>query len=96
MPRGVCQCHADFRGACGRRESSKMWTAIASSISPAASVCLNVGHRSPRVVAAIREQLEAFMHTCFSVAPYEGYIALAEKLNSLAPWRFREENNSAE
>src|SRR6202451_4587005 len=50
--------------------------------------CLNVGHRAPRVVAAVREQLEAFMHTCFSVAPYGKYIELAEKLNSLTPGNF--------
>ncbi|MGA8554175.1 MAG: aminotransferase class III-fold pyridoxal phosphate-dependent enzyme, partial [Candidatus Acidiferrales bacterium] len=49
---------------------------------------LNAGHRAPRVVAAIREQLEAFIHTCFSVAPYEKYIALAEKLNALTPGNF--------
>jgi len=49
---------------------------------------LNVGHRAPRVVAAIREQLDAFIHTCFSVAPYEKYIAVAEKLNELAPGKF--------
>lgn len=49
---------------------------------------LNTGHRAPRVVAAIREQLDAFIHTCFSVAPYEKYIALAEKLNSLTPGNF--------
>lgn len=48
----------------------------------------NAGHRAPRVVAAIREQLDAFIHTCFSVAPYEKYIALAEKLNSLTPGKF--------
>ena len=50
--------------------------------------CMNAGHRSPTVVAAIREQLDAFIHTCFSVAPYEKYIALAEKLNSLVPGKF--------
>lgn len=49
---------------------------------------LNAGHRAPRVVAAVREQLDAFIHTCFSVAPYEKYIALAEKLNSLVPGTF--------
>ncbi|MGA8022557.1 MAG: 4-aminobutyrate--2-oxoglutarate transaminase [Candidatus Acidiferrales bacterium] len=49
---------------------------------------MNAGHRAPRVVAAIREQLDAFIHTCFSVAPYEKYIALAEKLNSLVPGAF--------
>jgi len=47
-----------------------------------------VGHRAPRVVAAIREQVEAFLHTCFSVAPYEKYIELAEKLNALVPGNF--------
>src|ERR1700730_1218328 len=50
--------------------------------------CLNVGHRAPGVLAAIRGQLDAFLHTCFSVAPYEKYIELAEKLNSLTPGKF--------
>ncbi len=50
--------------------------------------CLNMGHRAPRVVAAIREQLDKFLHVCFSVTPYESYIALAEKLNALAPGKF--------
>jgi 4-aminobutyrate aminotransferase / (S)-3-amino-2-methylpropionate transaminase / 5-aminovalerate transaminase len=47
--------------------------------------CSNVGHRSDRVVSAIRAQLDRFLHTCFSVAPYADYITLAEKLNALAP-----------
>jgi 4-aminobutyrate aminotransferase/(S)-3-amino-2-methylpropionate transaminase len=50
--------------------------------------CLAVGHRAPSVVAAIRDQLESFTHTCFSVAPYGKYIELAEKLNSLTPGNF--------
>jgi len=49
--------------------------------------CLNVGHRAPRVVNAVREQLDNFLHLCFGVTPYESYIALAEKLNALAPIR---------
>src|SRR5256714_4495599 len=47
--------------------------------------CLNIGHRSPRVLSALREQLEKHLHLCFAVTPYEGYVALAEKLNTLAP-----------
>jgi 4-aminobutyrate aminotransferase / (S)-3-amino-2-methylpropionate transaminase / 5-aminovalerate transaminase len=47
--------------------------------------CLNVGHRSPRVISALREQLEKHLHLCFAVTPYESYVALAEKLNALAP-----------
>src|SRR5579872_6944417 len=50
--------------------------------------CLNIGHRSPRVISAIREQCEKYLHLCFAVTPYEGYIAAAEKLNSLAPGNF--------
>lgn len=46
---------------------------------------LNTGHCHPRVVAAIRDQLDRFTHTCFQVLPYEGYIKLAERLNALAP-----------
>ena len=45
----------------------------------------NVGHNHPRVVAAIAEQSERFLHTDFTVVPYEGYIELAERLGALAP-----------
>ncbi|HMP76838.1 MAG TPA: 4-aminobutyrate--2-oxoglutarate transaminase [Kiritimatiellia bacterium] len=48
---------------------------------------VNVGHAHPRVVAAIRAQSEQFLHTCFNVAQYEPYVALAEKLNAIAPTR---------
>ena len=47
--------------------------------------CNNVGHRNPAVLDRMRAQLERFVHTCFSVAPYEGYVALAERLNRLVP-----------
>ena len=46
---------------------------------------MNTGHRHPRIVAAIEAQLKRFTHTCYQVVPYEGYIALAEKLNALTP-----------
>jgi len=47
--------------------------------------CINSGHRAPRVEKALREQLDKFLHLCFGVTPYESYVALAEKLNALAP-----------
>ena len=50
--------------------------------------CLNMGQRAPRVVNALRGQIEQFLHVCFSVTPYESYIAVAEKLNELAPGNF--------
>ncbi len=50
--------------------------------------CNNMGHRAPRVLAALRDQLEKYLHLSFSVTPYEGYVAVAEKLNALAPGKF--------
>ena len=46
---------------------------------------LNTGHVHPRMKAALARQLEKLTHACFQVTPYEGYIALAERLNALAP-----------
>jgi 4-aminobutyrate aminotransferase/(S)-3-amino-2-methylpropionate transaminase len=47
----------------------------------------NVGHRHPRVLAAIQDQLEAYLHPCFHVMMYEPYVQLAERLNQIAPCR---------
>ena len=46
---------------------------------------INVGHSHPRVIAVIKKQLERYLHTCFTVAPYESYIELAEKLSDRIP-----------
>jgi 4-aminobutyrate aminotransferase/(S)-3-amino-2-methylpropionate transaminase len=46
---------------------------------------LNSGHLHPRIKAAIAAQLEKLSHACFQVTPYENYVALAERLNALAP-----------
>ena len=46
---------------------------------------LNTGHAHPKVLAAVREQMERFTHTCFQVVLYEPYVQLAERLNALAP-----------
>src|SRR5881397_3128104 len=51
--------------------------------------CINVGHRREAVVAAIREQLDRYLHTCVQVTPYEGYVRLAERMNEVTPGRFR-------
>jgi 4-aminobutyrate aminotransferase/(S)-3-amino-2-methylpropionate transaminase len=45
----------------------------------------SVGNAAPDVVARATEQLAAFTHTCFMVAPYEGYVAVCEELNRLTP-----------
>lgn len=48
---------------------------------------LNIGHCHPEVVAAVKEQAEKYFHGMFNVVTHEGYVKLAEKLNSLAPVR---------
>ena len=45
----------------------------------------SVGASHPRVVRAVQEQAARFTHTCFMVTPYEGYVAVAERLNALTP-----------
>ncbi|MGB6181175.1 MAG: 4-aminobutyrate--2-oxoglutarate transaminase [Rhodococcus sp. (in: high G+C Gram-positive bacteria)] len=45
----------------------------------------SVGASDPAVAKAVRDQVEHFTHTCFMVTPYEGYIAVAEKLAELTP-----------
>ena len=49
---------------------------------------MNVGHADPHVVEALTQQATRFTHTCFSVAPYESYVALAERLAALTPGSF--------
>ncbi|GAA2107900.1 4-aminobutyrate--2-oxoglutarate transaminase [Nocardioides furvisabuli] len=44
-----------------------------------------VGSSAPRVIDAVRRQVEEFTHTCFMVTPYEPYVEVAERLNQLTP-----------
>jgi 4-aminobutyrate aminotransferase len=46
---------------------------------------MNTGHRHPKVMARIQQQLDGVVHSCFQVMPYEPYIELAEQLNQRAP-----------
>jgi len=50
--------------------------------------CLAVGHAHPRVVRAVQDQAARFLHTDYAVAPYEGYVAVCERLCASAPGRF--------
>jgi 4-aminobutyrate aminotransferase/(S)-3-amino-2-methylpropionate transaminase len=49
---------------------------------------MNIGHSQRGVVEAGQRHAERFTHTAFSVAPYEGYIALAERLAAITPGTF--------
>nr|WP_185041242.1 4-aminobutyrate--2-oxoglutarate transaminase [Actinoplanes octamycinicus] len=59
------------------------WIDFASGIA-----VTNVGNAAPRVVEAVRAQVERFTHTCFMVAPYESYVAVCEQLIELTPGSF--------
>ena len=61
-------------------EEGNQWIDFAAGIA-----VLNTGHRHPKIIAAVEKQLQAFTHTAYQVVPYESYVALAERLNALAP-----------
>jgi 4-aminobutyrate aminotransferase/4-aminobutyrate aminotransferase/(S)-3-amino-2-methylpropionate transaminase len=84
LPRGVGQAHGVFAA---RAENAEIWDVEGRRwIDFCAGIAvLNTGHRHPRVMAAVRAQLERFTHTCFQVVAYEAYLRLAERLNALAP-----------
>ena len=46
---------------------------------------VSVGNAAPRVAANVAEQVNRFTHTCFMVTPYEGYVAVCEKLGEHTP-----------
>ena len=73
-----------------RAENAELWDVDGKRfIDFAAGIAVNnTGHRHPKVMAAVAEQAEAFTHTCFHVAPYEGYVKLAERLNDATPGDF--------
>lgn len=83
-PRGVgVMC--DFYAV--KAENATLWdhTGRAYTDFSAGIAVLNTGHRHPKVMEAVRAQLDCFTHTAFQVIPYENYIALAERLNQQVP-----------
>ncbi|WP_288941047.1 4-aminobutyrate--2-oxoglutarate transaminase [uncultured Roseovarius sp.] len=73
-----------------RAENAELWDVDGKRyIDFAAGIAVNnTGHRHPRLMEAVAEQAQAFTHTCFHVAPYEGYLRLAERLNAATPGNF--------
>lgn len=84
IPRGVSNSLAVYAERASNAEiwdvEGKRYIDLASGIS-----VLNTGHVHPKVKAAVAQQLEKLMHACFQVTPYESYVALAERLNTLMP-----------
>ncbi|WP_037155223.1 4-aminobutyrate--2-oxoglutarate transaminase [Rhizobium freirei] len=73
-----------------RAENSEIWDKEGRRYIDFASgiAVVNTGHRHPRVIAAVKEQLDRFTHTCHQVVPYESYVHLAERLNAIVPGDF--------
>jgi 4-aminobutyrate aminotransferase len=55
--------------------------------------CANLGHSHPAVVAAIREQLDRYLHQCFMVGTYEPYVETCRLLGELSPCRGEEQRS---
>lgn len=84
MPRGVgvaCEFYAE------RAQNARLWDVEGRAYIDFAGgiAVLNTGHRHPRVLQAVSQQLERFTHTAFQVVPYDGAVRLAERLNALVP-----------
>ena len=84
VPRGVASATAVYAK---HAENAELWDVEGNRFIDFAGgiAVLNTGHRHPAVVAAAKAQEDHYTHTSFQVVPYEPYIALAEKLNALAP-----------
>lgn len=86
-PRGVgVMC--DFYAA--RAENAELWDVEGRRfIDFAAGIAvLNTGHRHPKIVKAISDQLNSFTHTAYQIVPYASYVELAEKINDRTPGDF--------
>lgn len=73
-----------------RAENAEIWDKEGNRyIDFAAGIAVvNTGHRHPRVIEAVKNQLDRFTHTCHQVVPYENYVELAERLNTITPGDF--------
>lgn len=73
-----------------RAENAEIWDIEGNRyIDFAAGIAVvNTGHRHPKVIKAVKAQLDRFTHTCHQVVPYESYVCLAERLNELVPGDF--------
>ena len=87
IPRGVGQSHEVF---IARGDNAEVWDVEGKRYIDFAGgiAVLNTGHCRPEIVEAVKKQLDLYTHTCFQVLAYEPYVALAERINALAPGNF--------
>lgn len=86
VPRGVGHATAVFAQ---RALNAELWDVEGKRYIDFAGgiAVLNTGHRHPKVMKAVYDQLERFTHAAYQVTAYEPYVALAERLNHLAPFK---------
>ena len=87
VARGVGQAHEIF---ISRGRNAEVWDVEGRRYVDFAGgiAVLNTGHCHPKIIDAVKAQLELYTHTCFQVVAYEPYVELAERLNALAPGDF--------
>jgi len=70
-----------------KAENATLWDVEGNEVIDFAAgiAVLNTGHRHPKIVAAVEQQLQAFTHTAYQIVPYESYVSLAERINAIAP-----------
>ena len=84
VPRGITSSHPI---AADRARGSELWDTNGKRYLDFAGGIgvMNVGHAHPRVMQAVRDQLEKATHTSFQVVQYESYLRLAQRLCEAAP-----------
>ncbi|WP_180683723.1 4-aminobutyrate--2-oxoglutarate transaminase [Tepidicella baoligensis] len=87
LPAGLGQTYEVFAE---RAENAELWDVEGRRYIDFAGgiAVLNTGHRHPRIVEAVKAQLDHYHHTCFQVVAYEPYVELAERLIAKAPGNF--------
>ena len=87
LPSGLGQSFEIFAE---RAENAEVWDVEGKRYIDFAGgiAVLNTGHRHPKIVEAVKAQLDKFHHTCFQVLAYEPYVELAERLIAKAPGDF--------
>ncbi|MFY8125836.1 MAG: 4-aminobutyrate--2-oxoglutarate transaminase [Hydrogenophaga sp.] len=87
IPRGVGFSHPIF---IERGENAEIWDVEGRRFIDFAGgiAVLNTGHRHPKIIQAVKDQLDHYTHTCFQVLAYEPYVELAERINAKAPGDF--------
>src|SRR5713226_4623047 len=84
IPRGITSAHPLIAD---RAHGAELWDVTGRRFIDFAGGIgvMNVGHNHPRVMEAVRAQLEHATHTSFQVVMYESYLRLAERLCEVAP-----------